>query len=137
MKTYIVGVLLASLVFPLGALAQGVMMDFNDIHTGPEMMRYLEEGAVGSEAHEEMESLMIKMLTGNLAQDEAERMISFMDEYPGPSTMMMNRLGVGASPWMMGGGFTTWHWVLSLLGLVWLVAGILLSVWLVQQIQKK
>ena len=126
--------------FPVFVFAHGgSMMDFGELQTGPEMMKYVEEGVLGDELHEEMEQLMVRMMSGEMTQDEAERMTTLMGQYPGPYGMMMNRLGWGTrsgwnmmSGWngMMGWGFGFWSWVFVLSWFVWTAAGVLLVVWL-------
>lgn len=61
------------------------------------MMQQIEDQALGDELHEEMEDLMIKMMAGDLSEEETDRMVEFMDQYPGPGSMMMGRMmGMGA-----------------------------------------
>ena len=137
---------------PSMSFAHGTMMDFNSLQTGPEMMRYVEDQALqNDELHEEMEDLMEKMMTGELSEQEANRMVEFMDEYPGPMGMMMNRYGMmggygnqqqswGMMDWGSGGfstGVGAWVWFMFLLMVVWLVVGVLAAAWLFKQIQKK
>ena len=126
------------------------MMNFGELRTGPEMMEYVEEGVMGEELHEEMEQLMVRMMSGTMMQDEAGRMTELMRQYPGPYGMMMNRLGNqpangGGSGWnMMSGwnGMMGWGglWLLIFtLGwfvswLVWIVAAVLLVVWLAKKL---
>jgi hypothetical protein len=62
-----------------------------------EIMRYIEDAALGEEVHEEMEELMTKMMAGSLNETEAKRIIELMNEHPGPHGMMMNRMGMGAA----------------------------------------
>jgi hypothetical protein len=121
----------------------GSMMDFNELQTGPEMMEYVEDSALGEELHEEMEDLMLKMMSGTLTQTEADRTSQLMGQYPGPYGMMMNRLGWSGnsgSGWSMMSGWNStvgwgivWLWVLVLSGFVWLAVGILLLIWLIRK----
>ena len=143
---------------PSMSFAHGTMMDFNSLQTGPEMMRYVEDQALqNDELHEEMEDLMVKMMTGELSEQEANRIIEFMDEYPGPMGMMMNRYGImdgnwqsgygnmiNGSDWGMmdwGSGWNAWAgawvWFVFLSFTVWFIVGVLASIWLWKQIQKK
>ena len=147
---------LPTFVFAYG----GLMMDFEELQTGPEMMKYVEEGVLGDELHEEMEWLMTKMMSGEMAQEEAKRMIELMGQYPGPYGMMMVRLGastelsrmsspqVNQSGWNMMSGWNgmmgpgqvgfgwggLWFWVFTLSWLVWTAAGVLLVVWLFRKL---
>jgi Flp pilus assembly protein TadB len=151
MKLYIF--VLSFLALPAFVLAHG-MMDFDSSATGPEMMRYMEDRALASdELHEEMENLMVKMMTGKLTETEANRMVELMNQYPGPMGMMMGRLGMGQGMWgrnwpqnmmsMMnwGSGFNfftgAWVWLVFLSVIVWLIVGILAAVWLWKKIQEK
>jgi hypothetical protein len=83
----------AFLVFPfvVGAHSSGT----TDAENSPfMMMQQIEDSVVGDELHEEMENLMIKLMSGqSLTQEEITQITSFMGEYPGPHGMMMNRLG--------------------------------------------
>ncbi|OGN09418.1 MAG: hypothetical protein A3J46_01280 [Candidatus Yanofskybacteria bacterium RIFCSPHIGHO2_02_FULL_41_11] len=122
----------------------GPMMDFDELQTGPEMMEYLEEGTLGDDVHEEMEQLMVRMMSGKMTEDEGVRISEMMDKYPGPYGMMMNRLSRGGSSWQMMSGWNSmmgwgivWLWVFILSGFVWLAAGILLFVWLFKKIFSK
>lgn len=117
-------------------------VNFSDVQDGIGMMRYLEDQSLGSELHEQMEGLMTKMIAGTLTEAEADQFVGLMNQYPGPTGMMMNRLG-GFGGWgMMGGGYRTswagfWFWFMSLGALIWLGVGALLLVWLWKQISKK
>ena len=87
-------VLIVFMLLPVFSFAHGgTMMNFSELQTGPEMMEYLENSVVGNDLHEEMEGLMIKMMSGTMTQDEAGKMTELMGQYPGPYGMMMNRLG--------------------------------------------
>jgi hypothetical protein len=113
------------------------------------MMRSIEDRALGDELHEEMEDLMIKMMSGKMSDTETERMIELMEMYPGPHGMMMNRLEVPNSnsgqafgfsgmmgPSIMGffGGAAVFWWITQLL--VWAVL-ILVIISLVKWVSKK
>jgi len=136
-------VLTITALLPVYVLAHGgSMMNFGELQTGPEMMEYMEEGVLGDELHEEMEQLMVRMMSGEMTQDEAERMTELMGQYPGPYGTMMNRLGWGTgggwnmmSGWngMMGWG-GLWFWIFTLSWLVWTAAGVLLVVWLFKKL---
>ena len=128
---------------PLFAGAHG-MMNFNEIQSGNGMMQYVEEQAVGSELHEEMESLMIKTLSGSLSEEEAGRMVELMNQYPGAGSMMMNRmvgtssgLGWGMMGWGVNAFWNFWSVLTVLMYTVWLTVGILAVVWLWRNIAKK
>jgi len=126
------------LAVPFVAQAHG-MMNFNQVNGGLEMMSYVEEQSMGPELHEEMESLMTKMMAGDMSEEEAGRMTELMNQYPGPSGMMMNRMmdagsGWGMMPWSFGGFGAGAFWLLYL---VWLVAGVLAVIWLYKNIVKK
>lgn len=60
------------------------------------MMQQAEDQSLGDTTHEEMEDLMEKMMSGTLTETEADRTLELMDQYPGPSSMMMGRMmGMG------------------------------------------
>ncbi len=129
-----------AVLLPVSVSAHGMTDDFGDLKTGPELMSYIENTALGDELHEDMEDMMVKMMSGQLTESEAQRMISLMDQYPGPYSMMMNRLGSsnfshgwGFMPWggMMGGDF--WPLFMWLASLVWLAVGVLLVIWLIRR----
>ena len=68
------------------------------------MMQQVEDHALGDELHEEMEDLMMKMMSGELSQGETERMVELMSQHPGPGSMMINRMmGMGT----FGSGFNS------------------------------
>lgn len=150
MKSYILALGFAVLALPLFVFGHG-MMDFDSSFTGTEMMRYIEDRALPSdELHEEMENLMVKMMTGELTETEANRIVEVMNQYPGPMGMMMGRLGMMQGVWggsssggMMnwGSGFSiwagAWMWLIFLSVIIWLIVGILAALWLWKQIQKK
>ena len=146
MKYIFIFVLSLAALAPGVSLAHGTMMDFGSLQTGPAMMEYVEDQALqNDELHEEMEDLMVKMMTGELSEQEANRMVALMDEYPGPMNMMMNRMNITGGNWSMmqrfhsgvSGGGAFFLWFIPLLWIVWLVVGILAIVWLWKQIQKK
>lgn len=103
------------------------------------MMQQVEDRALGDQLHEEMEDLMVKMMSGNLSQSETDRMIELMDQYPGPGSMMMGRMmgmetfGSGFNSFnhnsMMGYEFSGFNgglimilfWILLIAGIVALV----------------
>ncbi|PIR97476.1 MAG: hypothetical protein COT91_01135 [Candidatus Doudnabacteria bacterium CG10_big_fil_rev_8_21_14_0_10_41_10] len=163
MKKAILVVASLSLIIPGVALAHGgTMMDFESADDNFDMMRYVEDQVVGDEVHEEMEDLMIKMMSGEMTQDETQRMVELMDEYPGAGGMMSARMmgsgmlarhsqlwtdgggmGGGNGFGMMGGfgmmpgfgfaGANIFSWLISL---VWLAVGALLVVFLAKKIWK-
>lgn len=131
---------LSLFVAPSLASAHGSMM-FGDLQTGPQMMQYIEDQALGEDLHEEMEELMVNMMSGSLTQEDAARLTQLMDEHPGPYATMMNR--IGAQNWMWGDGMMggnwwfLWLWLIPLSGLIWIGIGILVIFWLWKQVQKK
>lgn len=134
------------LLFPAAAGAHSSAPDsYSDVRTSPMMMHYIEDQALGDELHEEMEDLMVKMMSGTLTEEEAERLTELMQEYPAPHAMMMNRFGMmddayGASGWMghhgsFGhAGSSAWAVLVLLPWLVWVIVGVLAAVWLWKQI---
>jgi hypothetical protein len=151
-KTLIALTLLSTfLIIPITSFAQ-INEEFND---GFNMMMSLEDRALGDELQEEMEVLMIKMMSGNMTESEAGKMIEFMNQYPGPQAMMMNRMlasqyqsdkAFNYPEKMMGnynvmnginrGTISSLHWFLVLMCAVWFVVGILAIIWLWKQINK-
>lgn len=107
MKKYILLVVITLLV-PLWVAAHGESVEFNETQASQDMMRYIEDQALGDELHEEMEGLMTKMMTGELSQEGADRLAELMEQYPGPHGMMMGRMmGMGfGDAEMMGDGST-------------------------------
>lgn len=119
------------------------------------MMREIEDKALGNELHEEMEGLMTKMMSGAMTEQESERMLELMNNYPGPNGMMMGRMmatqGMVGSPagtttGMMNGygmmsrgalamGF--WGWLIIAPYIVWTLVGVLAVLWLWRQIKNK
>jgi hypothetical protein len=138
MKKFILFGVLA-LFSPFWVAAHGEMMEFNESQTSQDIMRYIEDQALGSELHEEMEGLMTKMMAGAMSEQEASRFLVLMNEYPGAHATMMNRLAGFSSrqamvPFGMAG---TYAGILWLLFVVWLAVGILAAVWLWNSITKK
>ena len=116
------------------------------------MMRSIEDRALGDELHEEMEDLMIKMMSGSMNEEEAQRMVELMNEYPGVQGIMMGRMMMAnysdnnygwsgmTMPWgMMSGswGLGLFSWFGALLSIVWLLVGVLAMVWLWKKISNK
>jgi hypothetical protein len=81
-------------------------------------MESLEISAMGRPMHDEMQALLGKGVASNLTPAEQARLVEIMNQYPGHSTMMMNRMtggygqysaagaygpGAGGYPGMMGG----------------------------------
>lgn len=111
----------------------------NSQEQGFGMMQQVEDRALGDELHEEMESLMTKMMSGELSQGETDRMVELMNQYPGPGSMMMGRImnmgmfgsgfNGGTNSSMMGYGFSGFgggivmilFWILATIGIVALV----------------
>jgi hypothetical protein len=144
--------------FTAGCYGPGMMGGYGySIMTarGEEMMEAVESGAMGGVVHDEMEDLMAKMMAGNLSAAEQSRMLAIMDQYPAASDMMFVRMSGGYGPagyGMMGGygpaysltgGTGMMDFGLMSVGallfilffIVWLVAGILLVIWLLQQLK--
>lgn len=134
-----------ALGLPMLAMAHMGAVNFDSADV-PLMMRYVEDRVMGEELHEEMESLMLKMMSGQLTQAEADELADLMRQYPGPQGMMMYRLGAGSwqqsgwgMPWTMMGGFglwNSWGWVAGLGMVLWLAVGALLVALLWKQINK-
>ncbi|MEX1063716.1 MAG: hypothetical protein WED06_00055, partial [Candidatus Paceibacterota bacterium] len=95
MKKYIISFIVFVLLSPVFVSAHGMVDGFDEVTTGPGMMRYIEDTALGEELHEEMEDLMVKMISGQLTESEAGRVVTLMNQYPGPHALMMNRLNLG------------------------------------------
>ena len=95
MKKYIFALPIMFVLLPLSLWAHS--NETNDVSPGFMMMHRIEDQVLGDEEHEVMEQLMIKMMQGkSLTGDETEQIIKFMEENPGPHSMMMNRLeGMG------------------------------------------
>jgi putative membrane protein len=109
------------------------------------MMQQVEDHALGDELHEEMETLMSSMIAGELSEEEIARMAELINEYPGPGSMMMERmLNIGTSPtnsgvtgfnknnmmslYGFGGGlFMILFWILIIVGVVALIKYIMSS----------
>ena len=113
--------------------------------SGTMMMQQIEDEGLGNDAlHQEMEDLMVKMMSGNLTDEEANRMTELMDQYPGPYATMMNRYsgmmgygtGYGQTGWMMHdfGSGSAWGGMILffcfLTWLVWFAVGVLALIWL-------
>lgn len=140
-------ILASTLLFvPLLSLAHGETTDFDSVHSGMGLMQYVEDKALGSELHEEMEDLMTKMMNETLNEDEANRLITLMNQHPGPYGMMMNRLTdsdlsgnfpAAGFPMMMGYPGSFYSWGFQVIGLIWLVAGIMLIAFLWKKIANK
>lgn len=158
MKTIFIISLLAAVLFiaPTAILAHGGADTDGDFG----MMREIEDKALGNELHEEMEGLMTKMMSGAMTEQESERMLELMNNYPGPNGMMMGRMmatqgmagfpagtTTGATTGMMNGygmmsrgalavmGF--WGWFIIVLYIVWTLVGVLAVLWLWGQIKNK
>lgn len=123
-----------------------------------ELMEQVEEQMMGKEGHERMESLMDKLIAGNLSAEEQKEIIDFMRDVnvgPGAGSMMMRMmmpvmvqnlglisgaaggeipvLGFGAMmagfPGMMGYGLGIFPWVFWITTLlVWTALVLLIAV---------
>ena len=147
MKQYIFILAIVFLV-PLSAGAHGSMMDFGSAQY--DMMQSIEGQALqNDQLHEEMEGLMDKMMSGNLTNEESGRLAQFMNQYPGPMSMMMNRVGMMNGNWsgsqnMMNGwgltGVTTgtfFVWLSIVTLMVWLIVGVLAIILIWKKMGKK
>lgn len=150
MKKIIFALSVLPLFLPVFTGAQiNSMMNFSDLKTGSEMMRSIEDKALGEEIHKEMENLMTKMMSGEMTEEETNRMVELMNQYPGPQSIMMGRMMAGQmmvgnfnQGWgmmgynnMMGpGGF--WPWAIFLNSFVWLLVGIFAIIWFWKKISK-
>jgi len=138
MKKILIAFLFVLVLVPLSVSAH-IEESSNTGNTGFMMMQQVENQALGSTLHEEMECLMEKMMSGNLSQEETNRMVDLMSQYPGPGSMMMGRImgmethesgfnslnnnsmmGYGLG-WLGGGIFMILFWVLVIAGIVALV----------------
>lgn len=159
MKKILFVLSLGVFISPAFALAHG-MMNFSNTETPYQMMQYLGEKTLGSEIYAEAEELMVKMMTGDLTEAEADRMVEIMNQYPGPMGMMMgssfgmmNGYGIkggyypqdnyGENPWIPhmgywgGNSFGIRSWIDSLMHIIWLLISILVLVWLWQKVAGK
>lgn len=116
---------------------------------GPGMMGRAEERALDNATHEEMEELMEKWMDGTITPAEEDRLLELMNENPGPSQMMYQRLDRdryeedGWGPGHMMGwdeGMSTGMFLLMmggavLFGIVWLIVGLLAILWLLRQLR--
>ena len=144
MRNIIFALLLSVVFVPTATSAHGgeaIAPDVND--SGFMMMEQVEDEALGDDLHEEMEELMIKMMSGTMTGEESGRMVAFMEEFPGAHATMMSRMmgmghqghhidqggmmgDKGSSFGMMGsfGGFGLGWWVTQTLLWIFLVLGI-------------
>lgn len=111
-----------------------------DAHMGEAgNMMYSTSGNISPEEFEEMQDVMIKMMGGEeLTESESKEMIDFMQEHHGGYFPMMRGYGMSGQAGMMwgtAGSFITW--ILALTTVVWLLVGILLSIFLVKKISSK
>ena len=136
---------LGAFIVPSILSAQG-MMNFSDARTPYGMMQYLGEKSLGSEVYDEMQNLMVKMMAGKLTEEEANRMIEIMNQYPGPMGMMMGgyypqsygqNWGMPHMDYWGGGSSNLWPWAGSLMYVVWLLISVLALVWLWQKVSGK
>jgi len=143
MKIFQTFVLMFALfVTPLLADAHGAD-SFSESWGPGMMMRFIEDGAVGSDAHEEMEELMERMFAGDLTEAQAQRMTELMEQYPGAYGMMMNRLGSGGTFGGMfypAGHMGAWGWFGLLFFFawgIWIAVGLLVLLLLWRKLAEK
>ncbi|HBV33352.1 TPA: hypothetical protein DIC39_01675 [Patescibacteria group bacterium] len=140
---------LAVIIGLIPSISNAYMMGgYNSNNQSWGMMQTVEGQALGGEVQVEMEKLMVKMMAGNLSDQESARLVELMNAYPAPYSMMMNRAMLGnygsggqmMGYGMMGGWYGGWNW-LAALGflnlLIWLIVGIFLAIWLWQKIKTK
>ncbi|MEX1027978.1 MAG: hypothetical protein WD049_08235 [Candidatus Paceibacterota bacterium] len=109
--------------------------------TSSYMMMHMEEEALGSERHEEMEALMEKMFAGELTEEEALALEKLSRDHSGAFSIMASRMhnhsGFGQmmpAGWMFS-SMSGWVGILMVLGfLVWLGVGVLLIAVLIQKV---
>lgn len=148
MKKIIISFAILAAVWPASTLADQPLPP-----TPQMMMRDLEYRALGSGLQTEMQELMTKMMAGNgnLTEEETEKMIGFMNQYPGPYNMMMNRMMAqnlgwgerrdnmwGMMNWANGSGWGGWFaafWFIA--SLIWLGVGVLILIWLFKKVLEK
>lgn len=136
--------------------------DFVGAKKGFGMMNQAEKKIMGDQAHKEMEDLMDQMMsvdTRSVEETEkiANKLAEMTNKYPGAVNMMMsrfvtdntmdqmmnaiNRSGNYSRMGMMGdwgtGWGSFWYWFMFLGTLAWVIAGILVVIWLFKQINKK
>ena len=148
MKKIIISFAILAAVWPASTLANKPLPP-----TPQTMMQNLEYKALGSDLQTEIQNLMTKMMSdnGNLTEEETQKMIGYMNQYPGPYNMMMNRmmaqnLGWGErrdNMWGMmnwanstgwGGWFGAFWFVVYL---IWLGIGVLILIWLFKKVFEK
>ncbi|MBI2454450.1 MAG: hypothetical protein HYV54_02690, partial [Parcubacteria group bacterium] len=114
------------------------------------MMQNLEYKALGADLQQEMQNLMTKMMSGNgnLNDEETNKMIGYMNQYPGPYNMMMGRMMAqnlgwgerrdnawGMMNWANWSGWGGWFGLFGfVLPLVWLGIGLLILIWLFKKV---
>jgi hypothetical protein len=128
-----------------------------NVPVGPGMMGQIERQALPNATHEEMESLMEKMMAGTLTGTESARLVELMNDYPGPYGMMVNRMMdspgyySGGYPYDMIGG--RWGpgaqdvgtgmpwWIFGIMGalvailvIIWIIVGLLLVIRLARKL---
>lgn len=113
------------------------------------MMQNLEDKALGTELQQEMQGLMNRMISGNgLTDEETNKMIGYMNQYPGPYNMMMGRMMAQNLGWgerrdnawgmMNWANWSGWFGVFGfVISLIWLGIGILILIWLAQKVLGK
>lgn len=135
MKNILFTLLLALVLIPVASSAHTGETTTSQ-EPGFMIMQQVEDQALGDELHEEMEDLMIKMMSGELSQGETDRMVELMSQHPGPGSIMMSRMmGMGTfgsgfnshnNNSMMGYGFSGFgggivmilFWILIIVGVV-------------------
>tara|TARA_B100000745_G_scaffold300564_1_gene255326 strand:- start:12002 stop:12355 length:354 start_codon:yes stop_codon:yes gene_type:complete len=91
-----------------------------------------DHGMATPEEHQEMEDLMVKMMTNEMNEKEARKMITLMQNIDGG---MMGMMGGGVQH--RKGVLNDYNMMGTSLGLIWLIAGVLLIAWLARELRKK
>ena len=148
MKKIIISFAILAAIWPASTLAD------QPLPTPGMMMENLENKALGADLQEEMQNLMTKMMSGEsagLTEEETNKMIEFMNQYPGPYNMMMNRMMAqnlgwgerrdnawGMMNWANSTGWGGWFGIFGFVtSLVWLGIGVLILIWLFKKVFEK
>ncbi|MEX0672731.1 MAG: hypothetical protein WDZ82_01270 [Candidatus Paceibacterota bacterium] len=139
-----IGALAGILMFaPLGVMAHGGPTVPHDSSASAIMMMHMEEEALGSDRHEEMEVLMEKLFAGELSEEESVQLEKLSRDHSGAFSMMANRMHHhdGQQAMIPGSSMfssaTGWAGVLMALAwLVWIGVGVALLALLLKKIIK-